>query len=80
MSELEKMSKELLSNGKAGAVENVVNSKEGKSIGKMIDGNALKKAAAEGDNETLNRILGQVLATDDGKALLKKINESFGKK
>ncbi|MEF9971354.1 MAG: hypothetical protein RR731_03470 [Oscillospiraceae bacterium] len=57
----------------------VVNSSEGKRIGKMIDGNALKKAAATGDQETMSRILNQVLSTEDGRALVKKISESFGK-
>ncbi len=80
MSDLEKMSKELFKGSKSGMVNDVVNSKEGKNIGKMIDGNALKKAAVEGDKDTLNKILGQVLSTEDGKALFKKISDSFGKK
>lgn len=80
MSDFEKMSKELLTGGKKGAVNSVVNSKEGKNISKMVDGKALKKAAMEGDQETLNRILGQVLSTEDGKAFVRKISESFGKK
>ena len=80
MKEFEKMSRELLTGGKKGAVDSVVNSKEGKSISKMVDGNALKKAAMEGDQETLNRILAKVMSTEDGKAFVRKISESFGKK
>ena len=80
MSDFGKMSKELLKGGKAGELKNVVNSAEGKKIGNMVDGNALKKAVAEGDNDTMNRILSQVLSTEEGKALAKKISESFGKK
>ena len=45
----------------------------------MIDGDALKKALAEGDSNTMQSILNQVLATDDGKALVKQISERFGK-
>lgn len=80
MNDFDKMSKELLKGNKAGDLKNVVNSTEGQKIGKMVDGNALKKAIASGDNDTVNRIMNQVLSTDEGKALAKKISESFGKK
>ncbi|NCB74712.1 MAG: hypothetical protein EOM51_08220 [Clostridia bacterium] len=79
MSDFTKMSKELLKGGKAGEINKVVNSPEGKKIGSMVDGNALKKAVAEGDKDTMNRILGQILSTEEGKALAKRINDSFGK-
>ncbi len=80
MSDFERMSKELFKSKKAGELNKVVNSAEGKKIGSMVDGNALKKAVAEGDNETVNRILGQFLSTDEGKSLVKKISENFGNK
>ena len=80
MNSFDKMSKELLKGGKAGEINKVVNSPEGKKIGSMVDGNALKKAVAEGDNNTVNRILGQFLSTDEGKSLAKRINDNFGKK
>ena len=80
MSDIEKMGSELLKGGKAGAINKVVNSPEGKKIGSMVDGNALKKAVSEGDNDTINRIMGQFLSTEEGKSLAKKISESFGKK
>ncbi len=79
MSDFTKMSKELLKGGKAGEINKVVNSPEGKKIGSMVDGNALKKAVAEGDKDTMNRILGQILSTEEGKALAKRISDSFGK-
>lgn len=80
MNNFDKMSKELLKGGKAGELNKVVNSPEGKKIGSMVDGNALKKAVATGDNDTVNRILGQFLSTDEGKSLAKKLSENFGKK
>ena len=80
MNNFDKMSKELLKGGKAGELNKVVNSPEGKKIGGMVDGNALKKAVATGDNDTVNRILGQFLSTDEGKSLAKKLSENFGKK
>ena len=45
----------------------------------MLTTLALKKAAMQGDQETLTKILAQVMSTQDGKALVKKISESFGK-
>ena len=80
MSDFEKMSKELLKGGKAGELKKVVDSPEGKKISSMVDGNALKKAVGAGDTETVNRILGQLLATEEGKNLAKKISDNFGKK
>ena len=79
MSDVEKIKRDLFSGKKAGAVKDVVNSKEGRSVGKMIDGDSLKKALAEGDSNTMQSILNQVLATDDGKALVKQISERFEK-
>lgn len=75
----EKLGKELFSGSKASAANEVINSKAGKNVGKMVDGKALKKALAEGDKETMNKILNQVLSTEDGKALVKQISERFGK-
>ena len=80
MKDFDKISKDLFKSGKGSDLKNVVNSSEGQKIGKMVDGNALKKAIADGDNDTVNRIMNQVLSTDEGKALAKKISESFGKK
>ncbi|NLW65270.1 MAG: hypothetical protein GXY26_03440 [Clostridiales bacterium] len=80
MGDFEKLRKELLNGDKAQKVKNIVNSAEGKRIGKNIDGEALRKAAESGDQETLSNILGKVLSTDDGKDLVRRIEESLGNK
>ncbi|MEG0035561.1 MAG: hypothetical protein RR147_01790 [Oscillospiraceae bacterium] len=80
MNDFEKMSREISSGGKKSAFNSAVNSTEGKRIGKIVDGEALKRAMAEGDKETMSRILNQVMSTRDGQALVKRISESFGKK
>lgn len=79
MKEAEKFGKELFSGKKAENAKDIINSKAGQSVGKMIDGKALKKALAEGDKDTMNRIINQVMSTEDGKALVKQISERFGK-
>lgn len=80
MSNFEELQKELLNGDKAKKVKKIVNSDEGKRIGKTIDGEALRKAAASGDQVALGNILSKVLSTDDGKALVRRIGESLGNK
>ncbi|MDR1131090.1 MAG: hypothetical protein LBL15_01570 [Oscillospiraceae bacterium] len=76
----DKMSKELMSGGKAEELRKAANSAEVKKIAGMVDGAALKRAVEAGDNDTINRVLDRVLATEEGKSLAKKVSESFGKK
>lgn len=79
MSNLEKLKKEALSGGRAKEIDRLVNSDEGKRIGQMVDGAALKNAVDSGDSQAVNQIVNQFLSTNEGKALVKRINESFGK-
>ena len=78
MSELDKLLKELMSSGKAGQLQNIAKSPEVANLGKMIDTQALKKAAASGDQAALSDILRKVLSTEEGKALMKKVGDNFG--
>lgn len=79
MNGFDKMQNELKNSNKSKAIENLAASAEAKRIGKMIDGDELKKAAAAGDKEKLTSILGKVMDTEDGKKLLKIIGENFKK-
>ena len=80
MGNFENISKELLKGGKGNEIQKIVNSPESQKISKMVDGNALKKAVSDGDNDTVNRIMSKFLSTDEGKALAKKIGDRFGNK
>lgn len=80
MADFESLKREMLSSGKGPALEQLAKSSEVQRIGKTIDTESLKKAASAGDQAALGRILQQVMSTDDGKALLKKVSESFGGK
>lgn len=79
MNELEKKKQELMKSGKGEKLEELAKSSELKRLGKIVDPEAMKKAAATGDNEALSKMLNQVLSTQDGQELLKRINSSFGK-
>jgi len=80
MGNFENISKDLLKGGKGNEIQKIINSPESQKISKMVDGNALKKAVTDGDNDTVNRIMSQFLSTDEGKALAKKIGDRFGNK
>ncbi len=79
MNDFDKMSKDILKN-RQNELQNVVNSTESKNIGKAVDGAALKKAVSSGDAATVNKIMTQFIGTPEGKALVDRINKSFGKK
>ena len=79
MNDFEKLSRDILKN-RSGELQNVVNSAEGQSIGRAVDGAALKKAVASGDSVAVNQIMTQFMQTGEGKALVERINKSFGKK
>ena len=79
MKDFDKLSKDILKNRQS-ELQNVVNSNEGKNIGKAVDGAALKKAVSSGDTATVNKIMTQFMGTAEGKALMDRINKSFGKK
>lgn len=80
MSKLDEIKRELFAGENAGKVSAIASSAEGRSVGRMIDGAALKKAAESGDKEALGAMLGKVLATPEGKELVRKVSESFGEK
>lgn len=80
MNDLEKAKKELMKSGKGNQIEKLSKSSEAARLGKMIDKDALKRAAVQGDQNALSGMLQQVLSTNEGKSLLKKISENFGDK
>lgn len=79
MNDFEKLGKGLSSKNSAD-IKKFTQTPAAARIGQTVDGKALKKAAMSGDKETLNRILSQVLSTDDGKALAEMVAEKFGGK
>lgn len=80
MKEFEKAEREIMSGDKADIVKRAVDSKEGRSVGKMVDGAALKKAVLTGDSKTVSAILGKVLSTEEGKTLADRVNRQLGGK
>jgi len=74
MQDLEKLGKEFFKGERGRALESVVRSPEGKRLEQQLDPAAVEKAARSGDPEQLKALLQQVLATEEGKALAKKLS------
>jgi hypothetical protein len=76
---LEEMKRELAASGKTSQLKKMASSPEAERLAKTIDKNALKSAAARGDEKALGQMLQKVLSTEDGQALLKKVSRNFDK-
>ena len=74
MQDLEKLGREYLKGDRGKALESVVNSPEGRRLEEKLDPAVVEKAARSGDPEQLKALLQQVLATEEGKALAKKLS------
>lgn len=79
MNDFDKIKKEMLNKENSKKVEKLAGSEEAKRISQMINVDDLKKAATSGNKDMLQSILGKVLASEDGKKLVEKIGENFGK-
>ena len=65
--------------GKAGELEQLAASRDGKKLSGMIDGAALEKAVRSGDGAALQRMLGTLLSTPEGKNLAADVQRIMGK-
>ena len=74
MQDLEKLGKEFFRGDKGRALEAVAGSPEARRLEQQLDPAAVEKAARSGDAEQLKALLQQVLATEEGKALAKKLS------
>ena len=75
MQELERLGKEWLRGDKGRALEEAAASPEAKRLEQTLDPAAVEKAARSGDPEQLKALLQQVLATDEGKALARRLSD-----
>lgn len=81
MPEFDELRKELEKSGKSDGLMRLAQSEDGQKLGKMLDVEAIRRAAGRNDSETLKRLLSGVLSTDEGKRLaenVRKMMESGG--
>lgn len=79
MRDLEDIGKMLQKSGRAPELRSIAESPEGKRLSGMLDANAVEKAAKSGDMEALRGILQQVMSTEDGKAIARKLGSVMEK-
>ncbi len=78
MQDLEALGRELQRRGKTGELKKLADSADGKRLEQMLDGEAIRQAAQSGDQRAIRQVLGNILATEEGKRLaqqLKKLME-----
>lgn len=69
----EKLARELERDGRGEALRRLGSSPAGKKLESMIDGAALQKAFRSGDAAALKKMLGELLATPEGRALAEDV-------
>ena len=79
MDSLEQIAKTLRSSGKKNELERLAASANGKRLEGMVDGAALEAAVKSGDAASLQKMLGALLSTPEGKALAADVQKIMGK-
>ncbi len=77
MRDLENLGKELQRMGKTEKLKGIAESEDGKKIGRMLNAQAVEKAAVSGDTQALKNILFQVLGTEEGRRLAENLKKAM---
>jgi hypothetical protein len=75
MQNFEQLGRELERRGKTQELRALAESEDGARLAAMLDATQLERAAKSGDGETLRRMLGDVLCTEEGKRLAEGIRK-----
>lgn len=77
MQNLERINDQLKNSGKAEKLKSLADSDEGKALSRMLDAEAVERAARSGDAAALRNILDNVLNTDEGRRLAESIKNAM---
>ena len=77
VNEFEKIGKELHRQGKTEKLKSLADSEEGRAVSQMVDADAVRKAAINGDAAALRTILSQVLSTSEGRKLAESLKNAM---
>lgn len=77
LNDFEKIGRELQRQGKTEKLKSLADSEEGKAVSRMIDTEAVQKAAKSGDAAALKTILSQVLSTSEGQRLAESLRKAM---
>lgn len=75
MQSFENIGKELERRGKTQGLKELAQSPEGQRISRLVDGEALEKAARSGDTAAIKEIIHRVLSTGDGQKLAENVKK-----
>ena len=75
MRELDRLSHELEKSGKSAELMRLAKSEDAVRLGKLLDVDAIRRAAGGNDSETLKALLSGVLSTDEGKRLAENVRK-----
>ncbi len=77
MNDLEKLGAELGKSGKSDKLRSLADSDDGRAVGRMVDAEAVGKAAKSGDMAALQNILRGVLSTEEGRRLAESLKKAM---
>ena len=77
VNDFEKLGRELQRQGKTEKLKSLADSEEGRAVSRMVDAEAVQKAAKSGDAAALKSILSQVLSTSEGKRLAESLKKAM---
>lgn len=77
MNDLERLGEQLSKSGKSDKLKTLADSADGKAVSRMVDPDAVQKAAKSGDMAALQNILRGVLSTDEGKRLAESLKKAM---
>lgn len=80
MPNFEMLGQELERMGKTEDIKKLAESEMGRRIGGMVDAKAVEAAARSGDSQSLQRMLSQVLSTEEGRRLAESVQKLMGGK
>lgn len=75
MQSIEELGRELERQGKGDKIRALAESSDGRRITEMLDADAVANAAKSGDGAALQKLLTQVLSTDEGKRLAENVKK-----
>lgn len=76
--DMEKYAKQLMDGKDGGALRELTRSELGSRLASRIDGAAIEKAARDGDQAALARILQNVLSTPEGRDFAAQVQKAVG--
>lgn len=77
MNDLEKLGRELEKSGKRDELKRIADSADGRAVSRLVDAEAVGKAAKSGDMAALQEILRGVLSTDEGRRLAESLQKAM---